>query len=304
MARTRGCDVRAVLVGAVICWAVAEGVAVAQEGAEASEDVGSSTLRGRRTTGQGSVNETLLFDGQAIVTEIAVPAPDAGATAGTTGAIARTLPGSANALPGGVAALPLGFAPGFGGTWLTGEVIDDYLVLHRVRATDPVMHEIFRGGRKVGSVTEVGPSIRTGKLAGRNSFAFESADDRFVVHLTQPDGTRIRATTEHGRFSGQGLERSAALAAPPRLGVGVAAPLEPSLDAVAPSTGRAPQPQRLARPQQATTAIIVEEPAPRVKPMLPQTGPVPRPPPLPPTRPATRSPPFLPPPPSPTHNPL
>src|SRR5260370_303874 len=258
MARTRGCDVRAVLVGAVICWAVAEGVAVAQEGAEATEELGNSYLLARRTTGQGSVIETLLFDGQAIVTEIAVPAPDAGATAGTTGAIARTLPGSANALPGGVAALPLGFAPGFGGTWLTGEVIDDYLVLHRVRATDPVMHGIFRGGRKVGSVTEVGPSIRTGKLAGRNSFAFESADDRFVVHLTQPDGTRIRATTEHGRFSGQGLERVAAIAATPRsaplpvaaIGATAIAPQEPLFETVKPFVGRIPlPPQRLARPQ-------------------------------------------------------
>src|SRR5258707_6296895 len=286
MARAYGCDLRAVLAGAVICWAVADGVAVAQEGAEATEELGNSYLLARRATGQGSVIETLLFDGQAIVTEIAVPAPDAGLTAGTTGSIARTLSGSANAGPGGVAALPPGFASGFGGTWLTGEVIDDYLVLHRIRATDPMTHEIFREGRKVGSVTEVGPSIRTGKLAGRNSFAFESADDRFLVHLTQPDGTRIRATTEHGRFSGQVLERSAALAAPPRLGVGVAAPLEPSLDAVGPSTGRAPKPQRLARPQEATSAIIVEEPAPRVNAMLPETVPVPRPSPLPRTRPA------------------
>jgi hypothetical protein len=286
MARTRGCDLRAVLAGAVICWAVAEGVAVAQEGAEATEELGNSYLLARRTTGQGSIIETLLFDGQAIVTEIAVPAPDAGLTAGTTGSIARTLSGSANAAPGGLAALPPGLASGFGGTWLTGEVIDDYLVLHRIRAADPVTHEIFREGRKVGSVTEVGPSIRTGKLAGRNSFAFESADDRFVVHLTQPDGTRIRATTEHGRFSSQVVERSAALVAPPRPGAGVAAPLAPSLDAVGPSIGRSPEPQRLARPQDATTSIIVEDPAPRGNALLPETVPVPRPSPLPRARPA------------------
>src|SRR6266446_5188730 len=285
MARAYGCDLRAVLAGAVICWAVADGVAVAQEGAEATEELGNSYLLARRTTGQGSVIETVLFDGQAIVTEIAVPAPDAGVTAGTTGAIGRTPPGSANAMPGGVA-LPPGFASGFGGTWLTGEVVDDYLVLHRIRATEPATHEIFRGGRKVGSVTEVGPSIRTGKLAGRNSFAFESSDDRFVVRLTQPDGTRIRATTEHGRFFGQVVERSAALAAPTRLGVGVAAPLEPSLEALGPSIGRSPEPQRLARPQEATSAIIVEDTAPRVSAGLPETVPVPRPSPLPRTRPA------------------
>jgi hypothetical protein len=283
MARARGCDLRAVLAGAVICWTVADGVALAQDGGEAKEELGNSYLLARRTTGQGSVIETLLFDGQTIITEIAVPAPDAGMTAGTTGAIARALPGSASALPGGVAALPPGFASGFGGTWLTGEVIDDYLVLHRIRATDPVIHEIFHEGRKVGSVTELGPSIRTGKLAGRNSFAFESTDDRFVVHLTQPDGTRIRATTEHGRFLSQVVERSAALVAPPRPGVAVATPLAPSLDA---PLGRSPPPQRPAPPQEATTPIIVEEPAPRVNFMLPETVPVPRPSPLPRTRPA------------------
>ena len=286
MARAHGCNLRAVLAGTVICWAVADGVAVAQEGAEATEELGNSYLLARRTTGQGSVIETLLYDGQAIITEIAVPAPDAGITAGTIGAIARTLPGSANALPGGVAALPPRFASGFGGTWLTGEVIDDYLVLHRIRATDPVTHEIFREGRKVGSVTEVGPSIRTGKLAGRNSFAFESTDDRFVVRLTQPDGARIRATTEHGRFLSQVVERSAALVAPPRPGAGVVAPLEPSLEALGPSIGRSPEPQRLARPQEATGSIIVEEPAPRGSAGLPEAVPVPRPSPLPRTRPA------------------
>src|SRR5258708_2375487 len=286
MARTRGCDLRAVLAGAVICWAVAEGGAVAQEGAEATEELGNSYLLARRTTGQGSVIETVLFDGQAIVTEIAVPAPDAGSAAGTAGATARTLPGSANTLLGGVAAWPPGFAPGFGGTWLTGEVIDDYLVLHRIRATDPVTHEIFREGRKVGSVTEISPSTRTGKLAGRNSFAFESGHDRFVVRLTPPDGTRIRATTEHGRFLSQVVERSAALVAPPRPGAGVVAPLEPSLEALGPLIGRSPEPQRLARPQEATGSIIVEGPPPRGRARFPEAGPVPRPPPLPRTRPA------------------
>src|SRR6266852_3763495 len=280
MARAHGCDLRALLAGAIICWAVAEGVAVAQEGAEVTEELGNSYLLARRTTGQSSIIETLLFAGQAIITEIAVPAPDAGITTGTTGAVARTPAGSANALPGGAAALPPGFASGFGGTWLTGEIIDDYLVLHRIRATDPVTHEIFHEGRKVGSVTEVGPSIRTGRLAGRNSFAFESTDDRFIVRLTQPDGARIRATTERGRFLSQVVERSAALAAPPRFGVGVA-PLEPSLEAVGPSIGRSPEPQRLARPQEATGSIMAEEPAPRVVVTSPETVPLPRPSPLP-----------------------
>jgi hypothetical protein len=286
MARAYGCHLRAVLAGAIICWAVAEGVAVAQDGAEVTEDLGNSYLLARRTTGQGSIIETLLFDGQAIVTEIAVPAADAGITAGTTGAVARMPAGGADALPGDAAALPPGLGSGFGGTWLTGEVVDDYLVLHRIRATDPVAHEIFHGGRKVGSVTELGPPIRARRSAGRNAFTFESTDDRFIVHLTQPDGTRIRATTEHGRFVGQAVERSAALAPPPpRLGVGVAAPLERSLETVGPSMNRLVEPQRLARPQEATGSIMVEEPAPRVMTGLPETVPLPRPFPLPRTRP-------------------
>jgi len=191
MARAYGCDLRAVLAGAVICWAVADGVAVAQEGAEATEELGSSYLLARRTTGQGSIIETLLFDGQTIVTEIAVPAPDTGITAGTTGA--RTLPGSANALPGGVAALPPGFASGFGGTWLTGEVVDDYLVLHRIRATDPVTHEI---------------SARAGKSGLSPKSAHRSAPEsrQVEIHLCSspprslcraPDAARRRQDPRH-----------------------------------------------------------------------------------------------------------
>jgi hypothetical protein len=162
-------------------------------------------------------------------------------------------------------------------------MIDDYLVLHRIRTADPVTHEIFHEGSKVGSVTEVAPSIRTGRLAGRNSFAFESTGDRFIVHLTQPDGTRIRATTEYGRFLNQVVERTAAVAAPLRSGVGVAGPLAPSLEAVGSSLGPphagesgvvAPQ---LARPQEAKGSIMMEEPAPRAIVALPDTVPLPRP---------------------------
>jgi hypothetical protein len=97
----------------------------------------------------------------------------------------------------------------FGGSWLSYESIEDYLVLHRMRANVPVTRDIFRQGLKVGSVTEVGPPIRAERSAGRNSFGFESADDRFVVHLTQPDGKRIQATTEHDRLLDQVVERSA-----------------------------------------------------------------------------------------------
>jgi hypothetical protein len=275
MARPRGWDLHAVFAGAIICWAVIEGGAFAQDGAELTEDLGNSYLLARRTTAHGSIIETLLFAGQAIVTEIAVPAPDAGMTAGIPGVIARTAAGNANAPPDGAAALPPGMGPGFGGTWLTGDIIDEYLVLHRTRASGPVMHEIFRQGHKVGSVTEVGPSIRTTRLAAQNSFAFEFADDRFIVRMTQPDGTIIRATTEHGRFLGQAVERAAAVAVQPRSGV--AAHAEPPPEAVGPSIGRSPEPQRLVRPQEPAGRIMVEEPAPRVIPSLPEAVPLPRP---------------------------
>jgi hypothetical protein len=283
MACARGCDLRVVLAGAIVCWTVAEGIAIAQKAGEVTEDLGNSYLLARRTTGQGSIIETVLYDGQAIVTDIAVPATDMG----TTAAIARTLAGGANAPPGAATALPPGFGSGFGGTWLTGEVIDGYLVLHRIRASDPVTHEIFHEGRKVASITEVGPSTRAGRLAGRNSFTFESGDDRFVVRLTQPDGTRILAATEHGHSLGQVVvDRSAALATPPRSSTDRAAPLEPSLEAVGSPFGRSPQPQRLARPQEPAASIMMEEPAPKVVPLPPETVPLPRPSPLPRTSPA------------------
>jgi hypothetical protein len=54
-----------------------------------------------------------------------------------------------------------------------------------------------------------------GSAPGRtgNLFSFESADDRFIVHLTQPDGTRIHATFEKGRFLKQTVERTGATGA-------------------------------------------------------------------------------------------
>jgi hypothetical protein len=276
MARARGCDLRAVLAGAIICWAAADGVAVGQEGTEATEELGNSYVLARRTTGQGSIIETLLFAGQAIVTEIAVPqGSDRSVSAGTTGAaVVGRGPGAVNAARDDAANLPLGMGPGFGGTLLTGEIVDDYLVLHRARASGPVTHEIFHEGHKVGVVTEVDSSDRARRSPGRNSFAFESSDDRFVVHLTQPDGTRIHATTEHGRFSGQVIERVAAIGAPPRS----APPIPPSqpLESVKPSIGRSPEPQRLAIPQEPAGRIMGEDPSPHVVPALPESVPLPR----------------------------
>jgi hypothetical protein len=61
MARARGRALRAVLAGTIVCWAVAEGVAVAQEAAEVTEDLGNSYLLARRTTSLGSIIETVLW---------------------------------------------------------------------------------------------------------------------------------------------------------------------------------------------------------------------------------------------------
>ena len=206
----RGRDFRAVLAGAIICMAVADGVAAAPDGAEIKEDLGGSYALARRTTGQGSIIETLLYDGRAIVTDIVIPGQGGSVAADVTGvtpaAAAPTGRAGATAVTTGTGA-PAGVAPSFGGTLLSAEVNDGYLVLHRTRAGDPVMHDIFRDGEKVGSVSEVVSAV--GK-PGRNSFVFESTGNRFVVHLTQPDGTKVHATSEHGRFTDQVVERVAA----------------------------------------------------------------------------------------------
>ncbi len=273
MARARGCDHRGVLAGAMICWAVAAGTAVAQDGAEVTEDLGNSYALARRTTAQGSVIETLLFAGQAIVTELAVPARDAGLGAATTGVV--TPAGRANQRAD-TASLPAGMGAGFGGTWLTGEVISGYLVLHRLRAGEPVTHEIFQEGRKVGVVTEL-PSTGIARPAARNSFAFESSGDRFVVHLTQPDGTRIQSTSEAGRFLGQAIERTAAVGGAGRSAALPSEPaLRPALGAIRP-LAPTPEPQPLARPAEPGRPIAVEEPVPQIVSTLPEAVPLPRP---------------------------
>jgi hypothetical protein len=243
-----------------------------------TEDLGNSYLLARRTTSLGSIIETVLFAGEPIVTEIVVPAPEGGITANTARAVAQTPADSASALPSdAAAALPPSIGFGFGGTWLSGETMDDYLILHRIRASAPVTHDIFRQGRKLGSVTEVGPPIRAGRSAGRNSFTFESTDDRFIVRLTLPDGTRIQATTEHGRFLDQVVERSAAHPIPPHIGAAGAVPSGRPAGAVAASTDRSPEPQRPAHPQDAGGSIRVEEPTPPVVLTQPDAVPLPRP---------------------------
>jgi Tfp pilus assembly protein PilF len=297
MARARGCVLRAAVAGAIMCWAIVDGVAVAQESAEVTEELGSSYLLARRATGGGSIIETLLFDGRVIVTEIVWPGPDTGTTATGAGPIARTMAGGVTAARGRLANLPPGVAPGFGGTQLTAEIQDGYLILHRIRASGSVTHEVFRDGAKVGVVTEVSSTV--GRSPGQNVFAFESGDDRFVVYLTQPDGMRIRATTERGQFSGQVVERAAAIAAAPRPALRPAAiaaspsaaaatpPSQPSIEPPSSSISRVPEsaPQRVAKPSAPTERIGLEDPTRQFVPELPQVVPLPRASPTPPLRP-------------------
>jgi hypothetical protein len=279
MARARTCILPAVLAGAITCWAVAERVAVAQQAAEVTEDLGLSYRLARWTTAHGSIIETVLFAGQTIATDIAIPAPGAGKTAGTSEAGPGIPAVNAKASQSDAVALPPGLGSGFTGTWLTGEIIDGYLVLHRIRANDPVTHDVFRDGQRVGSVTEMGSPIGAGRLAGRNSFTFERTDDRFVVRLRQPDGMTIHATTEHGRFMNQVVERSASLAVPPRTGAGATIASGRQPEAVRPSVSQPLEPQRLARPQEAAGPVTVKEPAPAAL-TQPEMVPLPRPSPL------------------------
>ena len=180
--------------------------AIAQESAETSEDFGNAYMLARRTTVQGSIIETLLYAGRPIVTEIVMPGAGSAEGAGAESG----------------AALPPGVRPGFGGTLLSAEAAGPYLVLHRRRASGPVAHDVFRDGEKVGTVVEV-PAVRAGTASGRNLFAFEAAGDRFIVHLTQPDGTKIRATSVHGELSDTVVEAAAAAPSP-----AAAAPARPS----------------------------------------------------------------------------
>jgi hypothetical protein len=215
---------RSVLAGAMIAgWiGVAGGPAAAQQGAEVRENLGNYVI-GRRVTGQGTTIQTVLYRGLQIAIDLIIPAADG--TSAATGAAAAS-----GAAPGPRAPVGVGTAMGNGesgdgtgaprpfdfvGTLLSGEISGDYFILHRMRAKEPPTHDIFRDGEKIGFVAEQALPKGVGSTPGRtgNSFSFESAGDRFIVHLTQPDGTRIHATFEKGRFSRQTVERAEATGA-------------------------------------------------------------------------------------------
>jgi hypothetical protein len=221
MSVTGRCGHWRVLAGAMIVgWTgVAGGPAAAQQGAEARENIGNDYVIGRRVTGQGTTIQTVLYRGYAIATDLVIPA---GGTSPTTGAAAASGAATAPRAPDGVARAkgkgesgdvvggprPLDFV----GTLLSGEISgEDYFILHRTRTDGPPSHDIFRAGEKIGFVAEQVLRKDAGSAPGRtgNVFSFESADGHFIVHLTQPDGTRIHATFENGRLSRQVVERAA-----------------------------------------------------------------------------------------------
>jgi hypothetical protein len=219
MYRARGCDLRAVLAGVIVCWAVTDGVASAQEGAEVTESLGNSYTLARRTTGQGSIIETLLYGGRAIVTELVVPGSDRAVSAGTL---------------------------------LSGEVAGDYLILHLTPAGGPASHEIFRDGEMLGAITEVDRPVAA-PPPGRDAFAFESVGGHFLVHLTLRDGTVIHATSERGRLVGQVVEGAAAGATAPTIALSAPAvtpQLAPAYEMAKPAVTSLPEVREPAwRPQ-------------------------------------------------------
>jgi hypothetical protein len=240
-------DLRAVLAGIVLCAVVAGAVAAAQDGAETTEDLGYAYALARRTTAQGTIIETLLYAGRAIVTDVVMPAPGGAADANPAAAVTAAQASAAHASPIAAHADPAelaGLRPGFGGVLLSAEISDGYLVLRRTRTDGPVAYDIFRDGEKVGAVT----TVRTSNSAaspGRSSFVFETAGDRFIVHLTQPDGTKIHATSVHGQLSNQAVEPASAVRAP-------------TTAAKAPSSGQSAE-----QPKEAVSSITTREAAPQ-----------------------------------------
>jgi hypothetical protein len=250
-------DLRAVLAGAFLCGVVMDGVAVAQDRAEVTEDLGGSYLLARRTTGQGSIIETLLYASRPIVTDIVMPAPGDATGANANAAATTPQPATGRASP---------VAASFGGVLLSAEMSDGYLILHRTRAEGPVTHDIFRDGEKIATLSDARAAA-----PGRNSFAFETAGDRFIVHMTQPDGTRVRATSTRGQMSEQVIEpvaaaRPSATVAPSFVAQPPAKPaaLEGGISRDAPASGPA---QSLAKPGSARAASV--HPQTRARPQAP-----------------------------------
>jgi hypothetical protein len=186
---------------------LATGISVAQQSPEIVEPIGGAYQIGRLRVTGGMVVQTILYNGRPIATGVMLPA-----RADVASAAGASTPGATGALE-------------IAGTILSGEVSGKYFILHRARGNRSTIHEIFFDGESIGQVAEnaapalMGEPPSTGNesrgdtnppvVARGSAFSFESAGDVLVVHIVQPDGTTIRATSRNGGRLEQAVERSA-----------------------------------------------------------------------------------------------
>ena len=190
---------------------VSTGVSVAQQSPEIVDTIGGPYKIGRVTTTGGMIVQTILYNGRPIAVDYILPARADGATAF------------------GAASPEALISSEFAGTVLSGEMSGNYFILHRARADRSTIHEIFLGGESIGNVAEVastdggrtapvapaGRSPSAGNMSRaiapasvrRSALSIETASDLLVVHLVQPDGTQIRATSRSGGPFEQVIER-------------------------------------------------------------------------------------------------
>jgi hypothetical protein len=189
------------------------GISVAQQSPEIVEPIGDAYQIGRLRVTGGMVVQTILCNGRPIATGVMLPA-----RADVASAAGASTPGATGALE-------------IAGTILSGEVSGKYFILHRARGNRSTVHEIFFDGESIGQVAEDAapalmgepPSTGNESRGGTNpptvtrgsAFSFKSAGDALVVHIVQPDGTTIRATSRNGGRLEQAVESSAVAAAVP-----------------------------------------------------------------------------------------
>jgi hypothetical protein len=189
------------------------GISVAQQSPEIVEPIGDAYQIGRLKVTGGMVVQTILYNGRPIATGVMLPA-----RADVASAAGASTPGATGALE-------------IAGTILSGEVSGKYFILHRARGNRSTIHEIFFDGEAIGQVAEdaapalMGEPPSTGNesrggtkppaVTRGSAFSFKSAGDALVVHIVQPDGTTIRATSRNGGRLEQTVESSAVAAAVP-----------------------------------------------------------------------------------------
>jgi hypothetical protein len=183
------------------------GISVAQQSPEIVEPIGGAYQMGRLRVTGGMVVQTILYNGRPIATGVMLPA-----RADVASAAGASMPAATGNLE-------------TAGTILSGEVSGKYFILHRARGSRSTIHEIFFDGEPIGQVAEEAAPALMGEPSSGNenrgrttpptvargsAFSFKSAGDALVVHIVQPDGTTIRATSRNGGRLEQAVERSAA----------------------------------------------------------------------------------------------